>query len=215
MTQKRLSKAAILAFAAVAALLATPAWAQVCSSTPDLTPPLPITPLDRDVSVTANLQIAQDGAITAAHLLQGSGNDSRDADLMAHVEKNWLYRPMRKGCNNAYERVVIHYLHVSCVPQPLPGTQTSPDDVDVQDRPRSTDLRIGVAPDGRVTDAAVSRSSGDAKLDAAAVAHVKEAWRWQPYACKDPGGAPVRSVNGTATVSFDYAVPDPPEPAPR
>jgi TonB family protein len=130
--------------------------------------------------------------------------------MLAHVKEKWRYYALAEGCQPARDRVRIGFPHVSCAPIPMPETQTSPDDVDVQDRPRSTDLSISVIPDGTVVAATVLHSSGVAALDQAAVAHVMRTWRWRPFSC--PRSPDV--ISGNATVGFDYAVPDPPAPKP-
>jgi protein TonB len=58
-------------------------------------------------------------------------------------------------------------------------------------------LLVLVGPDGRVSDVAVSSSSGSKRLDQAALSAVKR-WRWSPI---KRDGAPV-AVRGTVTIPF-------------
>jgi len=175
-----------------------------CVSVPVDTPPLPIKPLDRDVTANLLMMIAPDGRVAAAKIDKGSGDDARDAALVAHVLANWHYRALPKSCDYAKVKATSHYLHVTCAPQALAETQTSPK-VKIQDRALSVDIAVAVVPDGSVSTASVTRSSGDAALDAAAVAHVKEAWRWEPYNC--PTAKP--PVMGAVTVQFPFIASEP------
>lgn len=183
----------------------------VAQSDESAMPMLPIKPLAKDVAVILQLGIGPSGRVNAARILTTSGDGALDAQLVAHVRANWRYYPV--ACGNtpgendvlASARVTVHLPHVSCDPRPLPETQTAPE-VDFQDRPRSTELQVGVVSDGTVQFANVTRSSGDAALDAAAAAHVKQAWRWQPFSCPNAS----QMVLGSATVAFPYAVVDPP-----
>jgi TonB family protein len=167
-------------------------------------------PLTEDKSARVDQVIGKDGRIIAAKIGDGSGDVARDAALLAHVRQNWRYRPLARDCDSVRIQTRLHFPHITCAPQPLPEAQTAPD-VDFQERPRSVELQVGVVPDGTVALVSVSRSSGDAALDAAAMAHVKAAWRWQPYVCKDTKGDALPMVMGAATIQFPYAVPDPPE----
>jgi TonB family protein len=175
-----------------------------CTPAPGSVPPLPMTPLDRDVTAVITVTVAKDGSITTVGVGVGSGDDARDTALAAHVQKNWHL----SVCGPGRFRFRVHFPRIACAPQPLLETQTAPE-VDFQDRPRSVDLQVGVVPDGTVALVSVTRSSGDAALDAAAMTHVKQAWRWQPYTCQDAKGDVLRMVLGTATIQFPYAVPDP------
>ena len=175
-----------------------------CNSVPVDTPPLPIEPLDKDVTANLLMMIAPDGRIAAAKIDKGSGDDVRDAALVAHALANWHYRPLPKSCDYAKVKATAHYLHVTCSPQALAETQTSPK-VKIQDRALSVDISVAVVPDGSVAAASVTRSSGAAALDAAAVAHVKEAWRWEPYNC--PTAKP--PVMGAVTVHFPFIASEP------
>lgn len=88
----------------------------------------------------------------------------------------------------------------------LPGIQLYPALAPLkEDANARVDLVVG--PDGRVVSARIGDGSGDAALDAAALAHVKQAWRWQPYSC--PAAASAVTM-GSATVRFPYMVPGPP-----
>lgn len=175
-----------------------------CTSVPVDTPPLPIKPLDKDVTATLLMMIGPDGRVAAAKIAKGSGDAVRDEALVAHAQANWHYRPLPKSCDFAKVQATAHYLHVTCAPQPLLETQTSPA-VKLQDHALSVDIAVAVVPDGSVATASITRSSGDAALDAAAVAHVKQAWRWAPYAC--PTAKP--PVMGAVTVQFPYVASEP------
>lgn len=175
-----------------------------CVSEPVDTPPLPIKPLDKDASAQLVMMIAADGRVADAMIQKGSGDDARDNALLAHARANWHYRPLSKNCKFAKVRVTSHYLHVTCAPRALEETQTSPN-VKIQDHALSVEIAVAVVPDGSVTNASVTRSSGDAALDAAAVSHVKEAWRWEPYSC--PTAKP--PVMGSVTVAFPFIASEP------
>lgn len=175
------------------------------------TPLPPLTGRYSDDHVTLELVVGQDGGVAAATVDQSSGDAARDAAVLAHVKKNWRYYPLGKGCGSSRTRARILFPGrvTVCAPEPLRETQTSPEDVDLQDRPRSVDLSIAVRWDGTVATAEVTQSSGDAALDAAAVAHVQQAWRWRPFSCADAHGQGISVVTGMANVQFPYAVPDP------
>lgn len=177
-----------------------------CHPSPGSMPPLPIEPLDRDVTAAVILSVGEGGKVTAARLNKGSGDPKRDAALLEHIKQNWRLPECRYYGNFAF---VVHYPHITCAPQPLPETQSTPQ-VEIQDRPRAVEVSVAVGPDGSVVSASVAKSSGDAALDAAVVAHVKATWRWQPYVC--PSATP--PVAGKAIVNLPYAmIEDEPAPA--
>jgi TonB family protein len=177
-----------------------------CAATPLSTPPPPMKALDRDAAVRLQVVVGRDGRIMDGHVLEGggSGDPARDAAMLAHVMQNWRYQPRGEHCQAVTLRIAAHFPHVTCAPEPMRETWTEPD-VDLPDRPRAVELRVGVGPDGTVQTAEVTSSSGVAALDAAALAHVKAAWRWQPFACNT---APL--VMGSVRIDFSYVPPDPP-----
>ena len=66
---------------------------------------------------------------------------------------------------------------------PIAATQSTPPYPDAAARDREvglTVLAVTVGPDGSVEDDTVARSSGWPLLDNAALAYVKQTWRWQP-----------------------------------
>jgi TonB family protein len=174
-----------------------------CTPVPDVQAMPAMQPLKDDVTVGLQIVVGRDGSVTDAHVMDsgGSGDAARDAAMLAHVKQSWRYRPRAEGCRNAELRVTVHFPHITCAPAPLKETWTEPD-VALQDRPRAVELQVGVSPDGAVQTASVLSSSGVAALDAAAVAHVKAAWRWQPFAC---AASPL--MTGTVRVEFSWAPP--------
>jgi len=58
----------------------------------------------------------------------------------------------------------------------------------------TTTLRVRIAPDGTVADASVATGSGSARLDTAALAFVKDTYRWETLACAVPVATLVRIV---------------------
>jgi TonB family protein len=177
-----------------------------CAPVPLLTPPLPMAALDQDAAVRLQVVVTRDGRIADGHVLDGggSGDAARDAAMLAHVMRNWRYRPRAEHCQAVTLRIAAHFPHVTCAPEPMRETWTEPE-VPLPDRARAVELRVGVGPDGTVQTAEVTSSSGVAALDAAALAHVKAAWRWQPFACNT---APL--VMGSVRIDFSYTPPDPP-----
>jgi protein TonB len=82
------------------------------------------------------------------------------------------------------------------------GTHTIPDYPELARRlgqEGTVEMRLSIAPDGTVVDAAVVQSSGSDMLDQAAIAWVKAHWRYQPATHL---GAPVAST-AEAAVRFD------------
>ena len=173
-----------------------------CTPLASAIPPLPMAPLKDDVTAVITVTIERGPTISHVGVGVSSGDPARDEALIAHVMKNWRL----ESCGLGRFRFRVHFPRLVCDPQPLLETQTPPDLDDYPDRPRSTQLQVGLVPDGTVETATVTRSSGDAALDRAAVAHVRKAWRWQPFSC--PGAQAV--LMGTATINFPYMTPEPP-----
>jgi TonB family protein len=71
----------------------------------------------------------------------------------------------------------------------------------------TTLLNVFIGPDGTPTDVTVSNSSGSVRLDSAAVAHVKAAWKWQP-----PLGPDCVPTKVATRVSVNWALHDRPPP---
>jgi TonB family protein len=57
-----------------------------------------------------------------------------------------------------------------------------------------TEVRVTVGPDGSVRDIVISRPSGSAPVDEAAVTHIRQNWRWEPTICGGSVIAPVRII---------------------
>jgi len=148
-------------------------------------PPLPLTfaQPDRGVRTALDIEVAPDGRMLTTGITESSGDASLDAAVLAHVRQNWHFWSLGEGCPNATKHAAFRFPEMGCIPRPVADSRTPPS-VAVQDRPRAVDLLMGVGPDGKLMFANVIRSSGDAALDAATVAHVKDAWRWQPITCK-------------------------------
>lgn len=191
-------------------LIAMPALAQEpdansCTPVPEVQTSLDMAPLKDDVTVRLQIVVARDGRVTEGRVMDsgGSGDAARDAAMLAHVKQDWRYRPRGEQCQNTELRINVHFPRITCAPEPIRETWTEPD-VALQDRPRAVELQVGVSPDGVVRTATVRSSSGVAALDAAAIAHVKAAWRWQPFAC---AASPL--MMGTVRVEFSWVPPGP------
>ena len=170
---------------------------------PGSTPLPPMNRRYRGEFAVLDLTAEPDGKVSAAGVSRSSGVASRDAFMKTQVQKTWRYYPLAAGCPAAHVQPRIAFPNIVsvCEPSPMPETQTSPD-VTWQEAPRSVDLAITVRFDGAVVGAEVKHSSGDAVLDAAAIAHVKQAWRWEPFSCADLHGQGIATINGDATVHF-------------
>jgi TonB family protein len=145
-------------------------------------PSLTLAQSDRNVSASLDIDVAPDGRMLGSKVVAGSGDAALDAALLAHVRQSWHFWPLADGCPNATKHIQFRLPEMSCVPQPVTESRTPP--AIASDRPRALDVQIGVGPDGKLLFTNIVRGSGDAALDAAAVAHVKAAWRWQPITCK-------------------------------
>jgi TonB family protein len=74
----------------------------------------------------------------------------------------------------------------ACMPSGLPATHTMPPYPPISRRLGeigTVEMRITIAPDGIIGDAAITYSSGYARLDEAAIAHVRGNWLWEPSNC--------------------------------
>lgn len=146
-------------------------------------PPLTLAQPDRDTSAAMDIAVAPDGRMVEARITSGSGDAALDAALLEHVRQNWHFWPLAAGCATATRHVAFRLPETACVPKPVLQSRSLPP-VAPQSRPRALDLQIGLGQDGTVLFTNVVTSSGDAGLDAAAAAHVKAAWRWEPITCK-------------------------------
>jgi TonB family protein len=146
-------------------------------------PPLTFAQPGRDVSAALNVEVAQDGRMLKITIAASSGDAGVDAALLAYVQNSWRFWPLAEGCPNAIRHVFYRFPEMACIPKPVMESRTAPS-VAPQRQQRAVDLQMGVGSDGKLLFTNIARSSGDAGLDAAAVAHVKEAWRWQPITCK-------------------------------
>jgi TonB family protein len=146
-------------------------------------PPLTLAQPDRGVNAAIDLSVAPGGQMLDARIVESSGNDALDAALLAHVRQQWHFWPLADGCPADTVHAFVRFPEAACIPAPVPESRTAPA-VAPQGQARAVDMQIGVDADGKVLFTNLIRSSGDAALDAAAAAHVKAAWRWQPVACK-------------------------------
>lgn len=148
-------------------------------------PSLPLTMAQpgRSVSASVDMNVQLDGRMTDIHIADSSGNAALDAALLAHIRQNAQYWPLGAGCPVEKKHLYFRFPEESCIPKPVVESRSLPT-VAPSGRPRAIDLQIGVAPTGEVLFTNLVRGSGDDALDAATMAHVKAAWRWQPIACK-------------------------------
>jgi len=146
-------------------------------------PPLALAQPRRGVRASVDVTVGQDGYVAKARIDESSGNAALDAALLSHIFQTWRFWPLAEGCAPDTEHYLVRFPEADCITRPIPASQTLPA-VAPPAQTRAVDLQIVVAPDGKPLSATVVASSGDAALDAAAVAHVKAAWRWEPIACK-------------------------------
>jgi TonB family protein len=79
---------------------------------------------------------------------------------------------------------------VRCAALPMDATQSPPTLKPPPDwQGKSVSLQMQLNRDGAPMAVSVARPSGSPELDAAAMAHVQQAWRWQPLHCGDSGTA--------------------------
>ena len=161
-------------------------------------PPLALAQPRRGVRASLDVTVGEDGYVAKARIDESSGNAALDAALLNHVFQTWHFWPLAEGCAPDTEHYLVRFPEADCITRPIPASQTLPA-VAPQRQTRAVDLQIVVAPDGRPLSANVAASSGDAGLDAAAIAHVKAAWRWEPIACKRV----VSYLRGTALPVMD------------
>jgi len=149
------------------------------------TPPLPLNlaQAGRSVNASVDMMVEPDGRMRDVHISDSSGDVALDAAVLAHIQQNWHLWPLGEGCPAERKHVHYRFPEKSCIPAPVPESRTLPA-VEPQEQSRAVDLQMGVGPEGTLLFASVIQSSGDASLDAAVVAHVKAAWRWQPITCK-------------------------------
>jgi TonB family protein len=145
--------------------------------------PLALAQSRRSMSASVDMMVEPDGRMRDVHISDSSGDAALDAAVLAHIQQNWHLWPLEEGCPAERKHVHYRFPEKDCIPQPVLESRTMPAD-EPSDRPRAVDLQMGVAPDGKLLFTSVIQSSGDASLDAAAMAHVKAAWRWQPITCK-------------------------------
>lgn len=153
--------------------------------------PLSFAQPERGINAAVEMMVQPDGTMQDIHIADSSGNAALDAALVSHIRQNYEYWPMAAGCPAQKKHLYFRFPEATCIPRPVLESRTMPDVVSQEERrgqaagaPRFADLQIGVDPKGKVLFTTVIRSSGDAALDAAAQAHVKAAWRWEPITCK-------------------------------
>jgi TonB family protein len=81
----------------------------------------------------------------------------------------------------------VHQCMAKAIEEPPPATEPTP-----MGQGKSAGLSIAVGPDGAVRNVRITRGSGVEKLDSAALAHVRQHWRYQPL-LKGCTGAEVRA----------------------
>ena len=115
-------------------------------------------------------------------MLHPSGSDSLDAAAIKQVMQTWRWAPL--ACNRTTANAVAN-VGVPRMTCRASGFFPSPSLALAQDS-RSVSISVDflVEPDGQMRDLHIADSSGDAALDAAALAHVRDAWRWQPITCQ-------------------------------
>jgi TonB family protein len=145
-------------------------------------PPLPLALAQPRRGVNAEVMVTlAPGRPMEAAIHDSSGDAALDAALLAHVRQSWRFYPLAEGCGTVRERFHIVFPEKGCVPTPLVETQTLPSVV--RKGPLVVTLQVGVAQDGKPLFANLIQTSGDAAIDAAAAAHVTQAWRWAPITC--------------------------------
>lgn len=164
------------------------------------TPGLPLAlAQDNPVRPSFDVTIAPDGRIAGVVLHHSSGDAAFDAAILTHIRQTWRFGAFPENCAGFTVTYGIAIPSKRCSPQPLLETRTLPE-VGPQDRSRALLLQIGVTSEGKVQFTDVVDSSGDASLDAATVARVKQAWRWLPASCN---GVRPENNNGRLTVAMD------------
>jgi outer membrane biosynthesis protein TonB len=143
--------------------------------------PLALAQPRRGVTAGVQVSVAPDGRLADSSLYIRSGDAALDMALLAHVRETWRFYPMAEGCDSVTERFFIRFPEAACIARPLMESRTLPSVARAAGR--AVSLQVGVGHDGKPLFTNVMQSSGDAALDAAAAAHVKEAWRWEPITC--------------------------------
>lgn len=144
--------------------------------------PLALAQRSRSVNASVTLSVGQDGRMLESRLGDSSGDAALDAAVLAHVRQTWRFYALEDGCGTVEQRFFIRFPEDDCIPKPVMESRTLPA-APRQGMPRSLELQIGVDPDGKVLFTNIVHGSGDAALDAAAAAHVKQTWRWNKLTC--------------------------------
>jgi outer membrane biosynthesis protein TonB len=143
--------------------------------------PLALAQPRRGVTAWVKVVVAPDGRAESS--IDGSSGDAGlDAALLAHVRETWRFYPLAEGCDTVTERFFIRFPEAACIARPLMESRTLPSAARAAGS-RAVSLQVGVGHDGKPLFTNIIQSSGDAALDAAAAAHVQEAWRWEPITC--------------------------------
>lgn len=171
--------------------------------------PLALAQPRRGVTAGVQVSVAPDGRLADTSLYISSGDAALDAALLAHVRETWRFYPMAEGCDTVTERFFIRFPEAACIAKPIAESRTLPPAVRTAG-PRAVSLQVGVGHDGKPLFTNIIQSSGDAALDAAAAAHVKDVWRWEPMTC--PRGEPLftdtrKPVLDTIRVAFPSDAP--------
>jgi TonB family protein len=140
--------------------------------------------------------VAPEGRVESVALAESSGAVTLDQAAMAHVKQAWRWQPMLCNTGSTEQRVTLRIPVLGCVAQPVENTITAPDVPPLaRGEGRTAGAAITVGADGRVRSVRITRSSGDEKLDAAAVAHVQSNWRYWPLGV-------CASVRALANIAF-------------
>lgn len=132
----------------------------------------------RDKHVDLYVNLRQDGGVENIHLLRPSGSDTLDAAVLARVQQSWRWAPLACNRDRANAAISVYVPRLDCnshgwMPG-LPLTLAQPS------RSVNASVDMMVEPDGRMRDVHISDSSGDAGLDAAVLAHIRQNWHLWP-----------------------------------
>ena len=155
----------------------------ICKPTPIGGMPLTMNPPAawRGKIVRMYVDIREDGTPSDVRLVGPSGDAALDAAAIAHARQTWHWAPLICGRKSSGQDIVVVVPRANC--QARTGWRPPPPLALAQPRRGvRAAVMVTIAPDGRMTDAAVDRSSGDAALDAAFLDHVRQTWRFYPMA---------------------------------
>ena len=150
--------------------------ADVCLSRPLAGLPPSLNPPQewRDKFVTFYVNLRQDGSVEDVHLLHPSGVQALDIAMLAQVKKSWRWVPLACNRTTANAQATYRVPRQDCIARgftpAIPLTMAQPG------RSVNASVDMMVQPDGRMTDMHIADSSGNAALDAALLAHIREHW---------------------------------------